>query len=107
MQDLPPFRIMRCVALLLIGTILSAAPARAEPCNLSLVTEVPLEGNDIGSPVIKILVDDQPRRMLLDTGGFWSLIDPGIASGYRHEKAPLGGLLGLNGIPLATIVRGE
>lgn len=66
---------------------------------------MPLEGNDIGSPVIKILVDDQPRRMLLDTGGFWSLIDPGIAGAYRHEKAPLSGLLGLKGIPLDTIVR--
>lgn len=105
MQGLSAFRIVRFFTLLLMGASLSAGLARAEPCSLSLVTELPLEGNDIGSPVVKILVDDQPRRMLLDTGGFWSLIDPGIAGAYRHSKAPLSGFLGTGRIPLDTIVR--
>ena len=105
MQGLSAFRVIGCFVLLLIGPLIPAGPAHAEACNLSLITEVPLEGNDIGSPIVKILVDDQPRRMLLDTGGFWSVIDPGIASAYRHERAPLRVSLGTAGIPLDTIVR--
>jgi len=105
MRSLSAFRVMRCFAFLAAVALLSAGPARAKDCNLSLVSDLPLEGNDIGSPIVKILVDDQPRRMLLDTGGFWSLLDPGLTAGYRHSKAPITGLLGLNGLPMDTIVR--
>jgi len=108
MPGLSKLRIVRCFALLLTGAFLLAwtfGAAGAEPCNLSLVTELPLEGSDIGSPIVKILVDNQPRRMLLDTGGFWSLLDPGLTAAYKHTKAPVSGRLGLKGIVLDTIVR--
>jgi hypothetical protein len=39
---------------LLAGALSQAGPAPGEVCNLSLVTELPLEGNDIGSPIVKI-----------------------------------------------------
>jgi Tfp pilus assembly protein PilF len=105
MLGLSDLRITRCFAIQLIGALLLAGTARAESCELARLTELPLEGNDIGSPVVKILVDDQPRRMLLDTGGFWSLLDPAVTGGYRPEKAPISGLLGLKGIVLDKVVR--
>ncbi len=97
-------RVVRGFAIPLIGALFLAGVAHAEVCELSRLTELPLEGNEIGSPVVKILVDDQPRRMLLDTGGFWSLLDPAVAGAYRAEKAPVTGYLGLKGILLDKIV---
>ena len=101
---LPGLRLSRCFTFPAIGALLLAGVAHGEGCELARLTELPLEGNEIGSPVVKILVDDQPRRMLLDTGGFWSLIDPAAAVGYRPEKAPITGQLGLKGIVLDKIV---
>jgi len=104
MLSLSESRVARHFAFQLIGVLFLAGTAHAQGCELSRLTELPLEGNEIGSPVVKILVDDQPRRMLLDTGGFWSLLDPAVAGAYRAEKAPITGYLGLKGILLDKIV---
>ncbi len=38
---------------------------------------------------ISLRLDGIQRNVLLDTGGFWSLIDPSIAWGYRHHRSSL------------------
>jgi tetratricopeptide (TPR) repeat protein len=56
------------------------------------------------SPIISVEIDGQPRKMLIDTGGFWSLIDPAIAAGFPTRRSEVTGRLGLDGIELARAV---
>jgi Tfp pilus assembly protein PilF/predicted aspartyl protease len=56
------------------------------------------------SPIISIMIDDQPRKVLLDTGGFWSLINPQIIGDHRVRQAALVSRLGLQGLPLEKSV---
>lgn len=92
------------VFLFLSGSLFLLPIAHAENCALSKLTELPIEGSEIGSPIVKILLDGQPRRVLIDTGGFWSLIDPAVASPYHPQRAEIGGFLGLDGYPLDTYI---
>ncbi len=57
------------------------------------------------SPIISIGIDGQPRKFLLDTGGFWSLISPNIIAAYKPTTAGLSGRLGLQGLPLDKSVK--
>jgi tetratricopeptide (TPR) repeat protein len=84
-----------CVIFLALSCI--RPTVRADSCALTQLTELPIEGSAIGSPIVKILLDDQPRNVLIDTGGFWSLIDPASASAYHPQTAEIGGHLGLGG----------
>jgi tetratricopeptide (TPR) repeat protein len=104
MLNLSMLRLVFCtgVTFLVLSCITSAV--RADSCALTQLTELPIEGNAIGSPIVKILLDDQPRRVLIDTGGFWSLIDPASASAYHPQSAEIVGLLGLGGYRLDRYV---
>ena len=57
------------------------------------------------SPIISIGVDGQPRKFLLDTGGFWSLISPNVITAYKPATAAITGRLGLQGLPLDKSVK--
>lgn len=61
--------------------------------------------NDLGTPIVSILIDGQPRNVLLDSGGFWSLIDPSFAKSYRNRQSRLIGQLGLEGVKLDRAVQ--
>jgi tetratricopeptide (TPR) repeat protein/predicted aspartyl protease len=61
--------------------------------------------DDYFSPVISILLDDKPRKVLLDTGGFWSIVTPQIAAAYPATYSPVQGLLGLHNLPMNRLIR--
>jgi predicted aspartyl protease/Tfp pilus assembly protein PilF len=91
------------IILLLIG-----CPGRAwadEDCTLKVIAELPMSPHPADEPVVPILVDDKPRNVLIDTGGFWSIINPSIAAGYATRTAEVSGTLGLDGTPLKKAVR--
>jgi tetratricopeptide (TPR) repeat protein len=83
-------------------TALAGAPAA--DCTHAPLVRLPLIPNDDGTPVVSLRLDGTPRTVLLDTGGFWSLIDPSITRGYRHRRSGIVGQLGLQGIPLTKAV---
>jgi tetratricopeptide (TPR) repeat protein len=98
-----------CIRLWIVGVaafpFIWIAGAQAEDCALRRLTEMPLVDNGGDRPIVTVLVDDQPRKMLLDTGGFWSMLDPSIAGAYKARPAPVEGLLGLNAIALSRAVK--
>lgn len=76
---------------------------RAKTCSLQRLASLPIISNELGSPVVAILIEDQPRRMLLDTGGFWSLLDASLVG--DHSLVPSREMrLGLGGLPLNNAV---
>jgi tetratricopeptide (TPR) repeat protein len=88
------------MALVLIAT----AGARAEDCTREPLARLAMIPNDDGTPIVSIRIDGTPRTVLLDTGGFWSLIDPSIARDYVHHRSRIIGQLGLQGIPLSRAI---
>ncbi len=78
--------------------------AWAESCDHRLLFELPMAANELGSPVVPIKIDGQPRDVLLDTGGFWSMIQPSIAKRYKHRRSKVDAWLGLQGIHVDTAV---
>ena len=61
-----------------------AQPARAEqPCHLNRIAELPMENHGERGPVVPVRIAGQIRRILLDTGGFVSILDPSVIPGHR------------------------
>jgi Tfp pilus assembly protein PilF/predicted aspartyl protease len=60
--------------------------------------------DDDYSPVISVVLNDKPNKVLLDTGGFWSMIAPEAAAGLKLRDAPIQALLGLQGLPMNKYV---
>ena len=87
-----------------ILALVAPAMSRAAECTHAPLAELPMIANDDGTPVVSLKIDGTPRQVLLDTGGFWSLIDPSIAKGYRHHRSRIVGQLGLQGIPLTQAI---
>jgi len=81
------------------------AGARADECTHDPLVELPLVPNDLGTPIVSIRIDDQPRDVLLDSGGFWSLLDPAVARSYRSRQSRIIGQLGLEGVKLDRAVQ--
>jgi Tfp pilus assembly protein PilF len=104
MLNLSVLRFIFYTCVTFLGLSCVAPTALADSCALTQLTELPIEGSAIGSPIVKILMDDRPRRVLIDTGGFWSLIDPASASAYHPQSAEIVGLLGLGGYRLDRYV---
>jgi tetratricopeptide (TPR) repeat protein len=83
-----------------------AQPARAEqPCNLTRIAELPMENHGERGPVVPVRIAGQMRRILLDTGGFASILDPSVIPGHRGHPASMTGILGLGGVLLTKSVR--
>lgn len=93
-------RVLAGVALALIAL----GGAEAEDCTHAPLVRLPLLPNDDGTPVVSLRLDGKQRDVLLDTGGFWSLIDPAITRFYPHHRSRVVGQLGLQGIPLTKAV---
>jgi tetratricopeptide (TPR) repeat protein len=92
-------------AFLLIVGQAGLGNAWAADCTLQRIAELPLEDNEAGSPIVSVLIDGRPKDVLLDTGGFWSLIDPSQVGDWRKRVGPIEGRLGLSAIRLMSIVR--
>jgi len=83
-----------------------ARAARAEqPCDLTRIAELPMENHGQRGPVVPVRIAGQMRRILLDTGGFASILDPSVIPGHRGHPASTTGVLGLGGVLLTKSVR--
>jgi predicted aspartyl protease len=96
------FRI--ALALTLIGAAFDGRWASAADCPSSPIVELPMVRNDLGSPIISILVDGRSRDALIDTGGFWSMLSPSIAKLYGSRRSGINGRLGLEGVKIDKAV---
>ena len=96
---------MRIAALCLSIVGLSAAAQAAEDCTLKQLVEAPMLPDEDYSPIISVMIDDQPRKVLLDTGGFWSMISPEAAAGLTQHSSPVEARLGLQGLPMTKYVK--
>ena len=98
-----------CFAIrMLTGAALSMVAltgGQAQDCSHSPLVELPMLPNDDGTPIVSILIDDRPHDVLLDTGGFWSLIGPPFARQYGSRRSAVEGRLGLQGVRLNRAVR--
>jgi hypothetical protein len=105
----PRLRAKAILLLLLAAGCLCPAgvqSARAEqPCDLVRIAELPMENHGERGPVVPIRIAGQMRRILLDTGGFASILDPSVIPGHRGHSTSTTGVLGLGGVPLTKSVR--
>jgi tetratricopeptide (TPR) repeat protein/predicted aspartyl protease len=83
----------------------SLGASRAEDCAHAPLAVLPMVPNDNGTPIVSILIDNKPSDVLLDTGGFWSLINPSFAHRYGSFRSRVEGRLGLQGIRLDRVVK--
>jgi tetratricopeptide (TPR) repeat protein len=97
---------LRGVVVLVLAVMTGfAQTAFAENCTLERLVEAPILPDEYFSPVIEVLIDDKPRHVLLDTGGFWSLVSPEIAASYPARHAGIDSKLGLQGLLLDHTVK--
>jgi predicted aspartyl protease len=92
---------------ILTGAVLSMVAltgSYAQDCTHAPLVELPMIPNDDGTPIVSILIDNKPNDVLLDTGGFWSLIGPSFARQYGSRRSRIEGWLGLQGIRLSRVV---
>jgi tetratricopeptide (TPR) repeat protein len=102
---LSALRRMRSVTAAVCVAALSAAGlAHGENCGLTILAEMPMESSEVNSPIVSIKINDQPRKVLVDTGGFWSMLAPQTAAGFLSRRSQVGLYLGLDAIPLDTLV---
>jgi hypothetical protein len=74
---------------ILTGALLSMAAltgSYAQDCTHAPLVELPMIPNDDGTPIVSILIDGKPSDVLLDTGGFWSLISPSFARQFGSYR---------------------
>lgn len=88
----------------IVMAVAASGAARAENCNHRKLFELPMSANDLGSPVVPIKIGGEPRDVLLDTGGFWSMIQPSVARRYHHSRSSIDAWLGLEGTRIDTAV---
>jgi Tfp pilus assembly protein PilF len=98
-------RVIPIVATVLTASLGLSDQAIAGSCDLGRYLEAPMLPDSNYSPIISIGIDGQPRKFLLDTGGFWSLISPNVITAYKPVAAPISGRLGLQGLPLDKSVK--
>jgi tetratricopeptide (TPR) repeat protein/predicted aspartyl protease len=96
------FRI--ALGLVLAGVVPHVGWALATECPSNPIVELPMVQNDLGSPIVSILIDNRPRDALIDTGGFWSMLSPSIAKLYGTRKSGINGRLGLEGVKIDKAV---
>lgn len=83
-----------------------AQPARAErPCDRTRIAELPMENHGERGPIVPVRIAGQMRRILLDTGGFASILDPSVIAGHSGHATSMPGVLGLGGVPLTKSAR--
>lgn len=86
----------------------SAGLARTDQaCNLTRIAELPMEEHGERGPIVPVRIEGQTRKLLLDTGGFSSILDPSFIQGHRGHAVSMQGVLGLGSEPLTKSVRVE
>jgi tetratricopeptide (TPR) repeat protein/predicted aspartyl protease len=90
-------------ALLSLVTLGLQPSARAEPCSLHELMTLPML--DDTDPIVSIEMNGKARRVLIDTGGFWSLMNPRSVGELKPFVSPVMGRFGLSGVPLKEAVK--
>ncbi len=86
--------------------LLGAGLARAEPaCDLARIAELPMEHHGEQGPIVPVRIEGETRKLLLDTGGFSSILDPSVIPNQRGHAAQVQGVLGLGSEKLTKSVR--
>ena len=97
---------LRPVLVCLSIVCLSGNVHAADQCGpLQRLIEAPMLQDENFSPVITVQLNDKPAKMLLDTGGFWSLVSPAMAAGLPVRASPVIGALDIQGLPLDRLVK--
>src|SRR6185312_4359247 len=85
---------------------LSGTVRAADKCGpLQRLIEAPMLQDEDFSPVITVQLNDKPAKLLLDTGGFWSIVSPAMAAGLPVRTTRVRGALDLQGLPLDKLVK--
>jgi tetratricopeptide (TPR) repeat protein len=95
------------IRMLVVGifALVTLTGAIAEDCTHDPLVELPMVRNGLDTPIVSIPIDGHPHDVLLDSGGFWSLIDPVFAKPYGSYRSRVEGQLGLEGKKLDRAVR--
>jgi len=88
----------------LLGLIFIAPSAQAQDCVLQRFVELPIEDNELLSPIVSLPIDGQMRRVLLDTGGISSMIGQSILTNEKLKLANDLIFLGLRGAVIDSYV---
>ncbi len=96
-------RIVTSIGLLLVA----AASARAaEDCTLKRIAEIPFERTPNLLLTVPAAIQDRPLRIMLDTGGAWSLIDKELVDELKlTRRNVVSGMYDGAGKPLSDVVR--
>ena len=94
------------VATIVALTAFSAAAAAAEDCTLKRIAEVPFERDSNLLLTIPAEIEGHPARLMIDTGGAWSLIDKDLADELKLKRRNVeSGMYDGAGKPLSDVVR--
>jgi hypothetical protein len=105
-ENLRSFKPAIAIAMAVFAAALGLSDrAFADQCSLGRELEAPMLPDSNYSPIISIGIDGQPRKFLLDTGGFRSLISPNVIAAYKPRLEAYAGRLGLQGLPLDKSVQ--
>jgi len=77
---------------------LSVGAARAEPCGLKLLATLPMQDDGDGRLVVPVTVGGTTQRMIVDTGGFVSMLTKDTVETLKLPKFEMSGMAySLNG----------
>ncbi len=78
----------------------SVSTGYAKDCKLVQLAELPIIANASNNPLVTVQFGGQPRTMLIDTGGYWSLLSPEAGASFPRRITGILGFLGVGGFPL-------
>ena len=80
---------IRLAALCLPIVCFSGNVRAADQCAIKRIIETPMLPDEGYSPLISAMLNDKPSKIMLDTGGFWSMISPEGATGLAERLSPV------------------
>jgi tetratricopeptide (TPR) repeat protein len=92
---------------LLASTILAAAAAHAEPCQIARTPDIPVTMSEL-RPLVRAQINGEDAWLVADSGAFFSTLTPAAAEQFHLPHQALPGLLyveGVGGRESARVVR--
>jgi tetratricopeptide (TPR) repeat protein len=80
-------------------------PRAEQACDLTRIAELPMENHGERGPIVPVRIEGRTRKLLLDTGGFSSILDPSVIRNRRALGTSMQGVLGLGSEPLTRSVQ--
>lgn len=98
---------IRVVSVFSVVLLWSAGLQAEEQCALKLAASLELLDNPAGTPIVPVIFNGRPAKMVLDTGAYWSGIVPSAAAGLKTTALRYIGLVGAGGGVMRTAVLGS